>query len=108
MTTTLIHIDEQIQRLKQKRDRVQTHQAVTFMRGAQKIFLNDFTPDLALSMLSDSWSTASPTQKKEWQKRGVCFRKVHSVPQPNRKKAKPPQSAAEETRDEEISHDDIS
>jgi hypothetical protein len=38
MMDQLTTIDEQINRLKKKKERVQTQQAIAFMREAQKIF----------------------------------------------------------------------
>lgn len=70
----LTTIDEQINRLKKKKERVQTQQAITFMREAQKIFQTDFSPDVALSILSETWGTASEKQQAEWKKRGCDFR----------------------------------
>lgn len=74
MIDQLTTIDEQINRLKKKKERVQTQQAIAFMREAQKIFQTDFSPDVALSILSETWGTATEKQQAEWKKRVTTFR----------------------------------
>jgi hypothetical protein len=74
MIDQLTTIDEQINRLKKKKERVQTQQAIIFMREAQKIFQTDFSPDVALSILSETWGTATEKQQVEWKKRARDFR----------------------------------
>lgn len=87
MIDQLTTIDEQINRLKKKKERVQTQQAIIFMREAQKIFQTDFSPNVALSILSETWGTATEKQQMEWKKRGAIFRpssvqSSHKKPQP--------------------------
>lgn len=87
MIDQLTTIDEQINRLKKKKERVQTQQAIVFMREAQKIFQTDFNPDIALSILSEAWGAASEKQQAEWKKRARDFRPFsvqssHKKPQP--------------------------
>ena len=84
MMDQLTTIDEQINRLKKKKERVQTQQAIVFMREAQKIFQTDFSPDVALSILSETWGTASEKQQAEWKKRSCDFRSSF-VPSSNKK-----------------------
>ena len=74
MIDQLTTIDEQINRLKKKKERVQTQQAISFMREAQKIFQTDFNPGIALSILSETWVTATEKQQTEWKKRARDFR----------------------------------
>lgn len=68
MSDKLIHIDEKIERLKKRREKLQTQQAIHFMREAQKIFQDGFTPDIALNILHETWSSASESQKQNWRK----------------------------------------
>ncbi|MBA3814865.1 MAG: hypothetical protein H0X26_10395 [Alphaproteobacteria bacterium] len=49
----LIRIDEKIDRLKKQREKMRIQQAILFMREAQKIFEDDFVPDIALGILSE-------------------------------------------------------
>ncbi|MBA3814515.1 MAG: hypothetical protein H0X26_08555 [Alphaproteobacteria bacterium] len=74
MIDQLTNIDKKIHHLKKRREKVQTQQAINFMREVQKIFPDGFTPDIALSILSETWGTASQSQKQNWRKRGNTFR----------------------------------
>lgn len=69
----VLRLDEKIQQLKKKKERIQTQQATLFMREAQKVFEADFTPSLALLILSETWKEASGVQKTQWKKRGSSF-----------------------------------
>lgn len=107
----LTTIDEQINRLKKKKERVQTQQAITFMREAQKIFQTDFSPDVALSILSETWGAASETQKQNWRKldpanrwgRGHPFRS--SPVQSPRKKTQPTEPTYQQSWNSEAYYD---
>lgn len=81
---TLVRIDEKIQALKKKKERIQTQQALLFMKETQKIFKEDVLPNLALLILTETWDKASHSQKEEWQKRARSFRV--SSPQQTEKK----------------------
>lgn len=91
----LTTIDEQINRLKKKKERVQTQQAIAFMREAQKIFQTDFSPDIALSILSETWGTASEKQQAEWKKREATFRP--SSVQSSSKKPQPTEPTSQQS-----------
>lgn len=69
----IVRIDEKIQQLKKKKERIQTQQALMVMKEAQHIFTNDFAPSLVLTILSDTWGKASERQKEEWRKRATSF-----------------------------------
>ncbi len=87
MIDQLTTIDEQINRLKKRREKVQTQQAIAFMREAQKIFQADFSPHVALTILSETWGSASEKQQAEWTKRGAPF-----LPSPLQSSSKKPLS----------------
>ena len=91
----LTTIDEQINRLKKKKERVQTQQAIVFMRETQKIFQTDFSPDVALSILSETWKTATEKQQMEWKKRARDFRP--SSVQGSSKKPQSPEPASQQS-----------
>ena len=84
MIDQLINIDEKIHRLKKKKEKMQIQQAICFMREAQKIFEEGFSAEMALGILSDTWGSASETQKQNWRRRPDSFRP--SPAQSNRKK----------------------
>lgn len=71
----IANIDDRIVKLKKKKIRIQTQKAIIFMKEAEKIFKDAFSPDIALAVLSD-WNTASKTKKKEWTTRSHSFRTV--------------------------------
>ena len=95
MMDQLTTIDEQINRLKKKKERVQIQQAIIFMREAQKIFQTEFSPNIALSILSETWGTASEKQQAEWKKRGATFRP--SSVQSSSKKPQSPEPTAQQS-----------
>ncbi len=91
MTDRLSHIDEKIYQLKKKREKVQTHQALSFMKETQKIFKEEFSPLLALTVMAENWNTAPETKKETWKKRSQIF---PSIPfQASGKKGQPIESA---------------
>ncbi|MBY0501032.1 MAG: hypothetical protein K2P93_03410 [Alphaproteobacteria bacterium] len=73
MKDKLTHIENKISQLRQKKERIQTQQALLLMKEAQKIFQGEFSPDVALKVLKDHWNGASETQKEEWKKRASSF-----------------------------------
>jgi hypothetical protein len=83
----ILRIDEKIQALKKKKERIQTQQALLFAKEAQKILKDAFSPQVALLILSETWAQASKTQKEEWRKRGSSFRSFHL--QQDKKKTPP-------------------
>lgn len=85
MIDKLAHLDSKIQLLQKQKDKIRTHQALSFMKEAQKILIEDFTPEIALSVLKDSWAAASKSQKEEWKMMGYSFRQ-HSLQEPYKKK----------------------
>lgn len=85
----VMRIDEKIQQLKKKKEKIQTQQALLFVKEAQKIFKEEFSPDMALTILATTWSKASKTQKEEWQKQAYSFRQLSF--QKDNKKAQAPE-----------------
>lgn len=76
MKDSLAQIDHKILCLKQKKEKLQTHLALSFFKEAQKILGDDvFTVEFALSILSHSWKNVSHQQKEEWQNLSHSFRK---------------------------------
>ncbi len=73
MKDKLTHIETKIRQLKQKKERIQTQQALLLMKEAQKILQEEFSPDGALKILKDHWNGASEAQKEEWKKRASPF-----------------------------------
>lgn len=67
MKDQLSKIDQRILQLKQKKEKLQTQQAIAFLRESQKILGDKFSPDLAIHILSQCWISSSEQQKKEWE-----------------------------------------
>ena len=68
MKDNISKIDEQISRLTKRKEKLQTQQAVLFLKESEKILGEKFSSDLALSILSHTWKSSSETQKQEWEK----------------------------------------
>lgn len=73
MTDRLTHLDEKIHQLKRKKEKVQAQQALSFMKETQKIFKEEFSAGLALTVLTESWGSAPETKKENWKKRAQIF-----------------------------------
>lgn len=75
-------INEQITRLRKKKERLQNQKALFFYKEAQSILGNKFSYELALSILHSSWNTSSDKQKEEWMKSAPSFRKISRKQKP--------------------------
>jgi hypothetical protein len=73
MTDRLTHLDEKIHQLRKKKEKVQAQQALSFMKETQKIFKEEFSAGLALTILTESWGSAPETKKESWKKRSLAF-----------------------------------
>ena len=73
MTDRLTHLDEKIHQLRKKREKVHAQQALSFMKETQKIFKEEFSAGLALTVLTESWGSAPETKKENWKKRSQTF-----------------------------------
>ena len=73
MIDKVTSIENKIHELKQKKERIQAQHSLLLMKEAQKILKDEFSPEMALIILKDSWATASKTQKAEWTTRVGLF-----------------------------------
>ena len=73
MIDKVTSIENKIYELKQKKERIQTQQSLLLMKEAQKILKDEFSPEMALTILKESWTTVSKTQKAEWATRAGLF-----------------------------------
>lgn len=64
----LILADEKIIQLKKRREKLQSQQALLFLKESQKIFNKEFSTDLALKLLKEAWRNAPEVKKKQEQK----------------------------------------
>ncbi len=74
MTDKLLTLEKKIQRLKEKRDKLYTQQALLFFKAVEKIFKDKFCPNLVLDILASTGATASALQQQEWEQRASSFR----------------------------------
>ena len=73
MIDKVTSIENKIRELKQKKERIQTQKSLLLMKEAQKILKDEFSLETTLTILKDSWATASKTQKAEWATRAGLF-----------------------------------
>lgn len=69
-----LSIEQKIQRLRQKREKLHLNQALFFTKEVQKILEDEFSLEMALVILEKTWATASKSQKEEWSKHVPSFR----------------------------------
>ena len=69
-----LSIEQKIQRLRQKREKLHLNQALFFTKEVQRILEDDFSLEMALVILEKTWATASKSQKEEWNKHVPSFR----------------------------------
>lgn len=67
-------IEQKIQRLRQKREKLHLNQALFFTKEVQRILEDEFSLEMALVILEKTWVAASKSQKEEWNKHVPSFR----------------------------------
>lgn len=82
MDNQIKNINAKIDRLRKQKAKTQTQQAICFMRETQKILREDFTPELALGILSSIWGTASENQKQNWRSNNLQSLLIKKGPLP--------------------------
>ena len=103
MKDKLTHIETKISQLKQKKERIQTQQALLLMKEVQKIFQEEFSPDVALKILKEHWTDASEAEREEWKKRaGLFLSSSHKT----RKAAENPNPTSQQSGKAEVSHNE--
>jgi hypothetical protein len=84
-------IEQRIIQLKQKKEKMQTHLSVLLFKEAKIILGDNFSTELVLNVLSNSWNTSSSKQKEEWVNSAHLFRhsptkgKSNKIPNPQKK-----------------------
>ena len=73
MIDKVTSIENKIHELKQKKERIQTQQSLLLMKEVQKILKDEFSLEMTLIILKESWTNASKTQKAEWAARSGSF-----------------------------------
>jgi hypothetical protein len=70
----LLSIDEKMQRLRKKREKIHLNESLFFTKEVQRILEDAFSLVLALVILEKTWPVASKSQKEEWRKCVPSFR----------------------------------
>lgn len=70
MIDQITNINAKIESLRKQKAKIQTQQAICFVRETQKILRDDFTPEVALNILTETWRSASESQKQNWRREG--------------------------------------
>ena len=83
----LTRLDQRIQLLKKRKEKIYTQIALSYLKETEKIFGKEFSLNLILEMLDQLWTFSSEIQKEEWKKHGHPFRP--SPPRSNRKITSP-------------------
>lgn len=103
MIDKVTSIENKIHGLKQKKERIKAQQFLLLTKEAQKILKDEFSPEMALTILKESWTTASKTQKAEWTTRAGLFLPSTSK---THKKTKNHNKTPEQSGKAEIPHTD--
>ena len=67
-------IDQQIERLKEKKKQLETLQAVTLIKQLQGTLKENFSPELVTHLITEIWTKSTPAQKEDWCKKSRSFR----------------------------------
>ena len=86
----LARLDQRIQHLKKRKEKIYTQIALAYLKETEKIFGKEFSLELILEMLDHLWAFSSEIQKEEWKKHGHPFRP--SPPHSNGKNLSPADS----------------
>lgn len=90
----LTRFNDRIEKIKKDKLKYQTQQAILFKREAEKLFDDNFSPEVALAMLSE-WKTAPETKKKEWTNKSHSFRLIPLQKVRSKTEMPPPESRQE-------------
>ena len=71
-------IDQKIKELEEKKNALLKSQSEKLLKSLPKIFGNDFSPELVLTILDESWHSANKNQKEAWLEKAQTFRSKKS------------------------------
>ena len=75
MEDDISKIEQRINQLKQKKEKLQTHLSVLLFKEAKTILGDKFSTELVLSVLSNSWNNSSSKEKEVWINSAHLFRR---------------------------------
>jgi hypothetical protein len=90
----LARLDQRIQLLKKRKEKLYTQIAVAYLKETERIFGKEFSLELILEMLDHLKTISSEIHKEEWKKHGHSFRP--SPPHKNGKNTSPIKSIAQQ------------
>jgi len=64
----LVWLDQRIQLLKKRKEKIYTQIALAYLKETEKIFGKAFSLELILEMLDHLWTFSSEIQKDEWKR----------------------------------------
>ena len=76
MEDDILKLEEQLIKIKKRKEKIQAKKALIYFKESENIIGEKFSSALALSILSNSWNSASNKQKEEWMKSAELFRKI--------------------------------
>lgn len=68
-------LDEKIAKLQKQKESLQKKVSMSLLKGLSSILREDFSPELVLSIVSESWSSANEKTKEAWQEKASTFHK---------------------------------
>ena len=71
-------IDQKIEALRIKKKETIKRISQSFFKQANQIIGEEFSPELALTLLQETWSKAPPKQQEEWRQRAKKFPRSQS------------------------------
>ncbi len=92
MNDDISKIDQRIAKLKLKKEKLKTEQALLLLKESQIILGDDFSFELVLSILSHSWTSVSQKQKEKWKETVHSFRRPIQETSSSKGKSKKAQS----------------
>jgi len=87
MDDDIAKLDQRITQIKQRKEKLQTQKALLIAKEAQAILGKEYSPELVLSILFHSWSSASQKQKEGWINSTHSFRKKSKTQQSKENKS---------------------
>jgi hypothetical protein len=74
----LAQLQHRISQLEEKKKTLLKSQSEKLLKEATKILGNTFSPELVLTVLSETWTTADAKTKEAWLKKATTFRQPKS------------------------------
>lgn len=80
-------LDEKIAKLQKQKEILQKKVSMNLLKDLSSILGEEFSPELVLSIVKDSWSSANDKTKEAWQDKASTFRKKKQTARNKKTKA---------------------